>query len=457
MNKEKEQEVKDKIIEIFDNINNKILEDGLDEEIDSITYYNELTLIENKNQNGLGEEDVYLAKIKGPKDKILYEIYKDNMLIAVTDNDGKIQFTEEYIENLKNLEKEEGVPNLSQIAIKNNGKQKFVEPEELKEEDRYYNKSDVALLKQEKGEIEKETEKGKVKTDEEQIENVAQKAGLKKEDIKASTKIDPKEQVTDKNNFEGILGISGRYTEIYAIYSNGVSSFYGINKKGEAEIIPELQQRATTSATREASLMNSTGKDIEKQTVRSIFDTKSPNESIALNVEQSGKLNVYYLLRNPENVNEYLGAPIATDRQTRATGEEKRFIGTDMENRSTKINAIEDADHELNETSRTNKTMIDENPYNDQITIDVNEKIEMPDGRKTTILEQASAFERKGISLGQYVEKLQKSKGKCVPDKILDVNTELEYNRNEEKNNEGKVEHSLPEDRGERIAPGEEI
>lgn len=138
------EEIKQKMAEIYTQIAER---EGKDTAISNITYYKEFTFDSAK----FIENDIFVTKLqttKGKKQIETFEIYnKDGELIATVSGDGKIQFTPEYIELLKQeykkffeiLKLDEGTLELPEklreedISLEHNELEKEVKKEEQKD------------------------------------------------------------------------------------------------------------------------------------------------------------------------------------------------------------------------------------------------------------------------------------------------------------------------------------
>ena len=94
------------IIEKRDNLRKKLEKNDKDANIRNITYYKEFELINKTFQySGFSEEEVFLVDKQigeGKDKKIIHEIYdRDNILIAKTDKEGKLNIENEYKERIK--------------------------------------------------------------------------------------------------------------------------------------------------------------------------------------------------------------------------------------------------------------------------------------------------------------------------------------------------------------------
>lgn len=111
MDKKKENEVIGNMVKLSNQISENIEQRG--KTIDGMQYYNDFQF----EKVGIGLEGAFVVKLKDDttpekqvkdrkedsiKDDTLYEIYdKDNNLVAMVSEDGKIHFDEQFLEDLK--------------------------------------------------------------------------------------------------------------------------------------------------------------------------------------------------------------------------------------------------------------------------------------------------------------------------------------------------------------------
>ena len=131
----------------------------VDSELDSklwerknMMYYKDF----NFSGSNLGQENVFIVQIESKEEEgvNVYQIYdKDKNLIATVEADGKIRFTEEYIESLKEIDESYmELLELEDIELKL--------PEELKEDDLVFTREELSEYKEREKEIgEKEVQK----------------------------------------------------------------------------------------------------------------------------------------------------------------------------------------------------------------------------------------------------------------------------------------------------------
>ena len=87
------------------NLYSRISQSNLSEkrEIESISYYKDLKF----NKTRLGINNAYVVKSKENEDQLekeIYEIYdNDNMLVSTIDENGRVEFSQEYLEQLEEI------------------------------------------------------------------------------------------------------------------------------------------------------------------------------------------------------------------------------------------------------------------------------------------------------------------------------------------------------------------
>ena len=114
-----------------------------------------------------------------------------------------------------------------------------------------------------------------------------------------------------------------------------------------------------------------------------------------------GIIEVDYLRKSPTE-NKFVGSQVETQTERPTTAEVKQFMN---EARTTKSEFDESIDKtekqiEENESRTTRLENIDDNPNNDR-AIDVTEVVELDDGTKTTIMDEAKSQNKK---LDDYIK-----------------------------------------------------
>lgn len=440
-NNKADEVVRSKALEIYQKVKQQNLKNNKNEFISEI-YYKDLTLIQPNEQDGLAEQDVYLVKSLSGNGKITYQIYSNDMLIADIDENGDMNFSKDYINKVAKID------NRFKTTIEKNTS-KFTQPQELSEEDREFSKEELfATAQEEKINNDKEepmTPKQKSKSeDEKDLEKIAQETGTKKEDLSACTKINPKEYVTDKERFEDVANVQGKYEKIYIISANGHTdknskfAFMGITKEGKAEYIDGLATRGATTTDRNIYSINRDGSTIEEKQTTEMFTTVDSNKMFSVTKGQYGILELDYIRRSSEE-NKFISAPVATEIQRPTTMEVKKFMEDTRTSKRDIDESVKEAEEQTkeDETNTTNLSRVDNNPNNDS-GYDIDEEITMHDGTITTLRKEA---EKQNISPEEYVNRIENAQGKCTAEKIEVVNTE-------------NIEEQ--EERGERLTPDEE-
>ena len=299
---EKQEKIENRVIELYDEIQKRIADNDSKEKIEKITYYKELQVvpIENeKNKENIGGVDLsdsYVVRIINEKERVLCEIYNNNMLIATMDEEGTITFSEEYKQTFENIEN--GQLLVDEMEKLESQKVELKEPEEEKENDQSneekvnkieYTPEKIEEMKANRAKAEeKEQEIEDAPNEEEEQEIIAKKMGMDKSSILSCEKIPPQSFVTRSETFEEVAGIKGKYKEIYVVAVNHKASenkkfeFVGINENGEAEEIPELPTRGSTTTDKSVYAMNKDGSVVQEKQVTQLFNTGDPYKNLSI-------------------------------------------------------------------------------------------------------------------------------------------------------------------------------
>lgn len=429
--KEKKDQINERMQDIY-----KLY--GENENVNSMTYYQDLTLIEAQESMGLAEQDVYVTEWTDNQQRLHRDIYTyvwnretnapERMLIATTNENGVIQFTDKYLAVLEEIDQtmQKQEDGFAQIARTHSGRSALMLPDELETEDIHKTKAEL----EEEKELELDQEEPKEIAQEEpqqskEEEDLTQIAELTGEDIgsiSACSQIDPNKRVTEYDTLGQLTGIGDKYAKIYVIYANsdtkqnGRFAFVGIDRSGKASYVDELQTRGTTTTDKNIFAMNRDGSVIEKKQVTEMFTTRDQNKMISVTIGQYGILDVDYIRRDPVD-NQFISSPIETQHH-RPTSSEVRKIMDDRNTNRERLDTMTDqVAHQTEEygSNRTNITQIDNNPNTTKYDID--DTIDMSEHGKedTTIRKEA---ERLNMSPAEYVTKLQTIEGDCTADKI---------------------------------------
>jgi len=395
-------------------------------DVSNITFYNTFDF-ENV---GLSEKNIFVVKFEKEikNEKItLYEIYNiEGELIATVDSTGKIHFAPEYIELLKNIDKD-------YLELLNYEDVDFVLPEELQKEDILIEKEELEDKKT------KETiEKLKEITDEEEINSYSEADAnqqvfeklTNKQELDANVRVSQNETLAD---MVPAIKENG-YEKIGIVYSDKIKgesgrfSFVGITKDGKIELIEGLENIDGTQTGQTVTSINSyDGSLVEQKQVagmvringRSIINGEE--EFLSVTVGQYGILEVDYVRANlsKDKDERYFSTPIETKNLKPTTREVRdmadKTINPDISKEKQR------ADAEIQRDGETQIENIDDRASNDIIGID--DVLVLEDGTKTSIRRQA---QKAKVSPEEFLGKYETYSGK-TPDEILNkVHDEIE-------------------------------
>lgn len=271
MPEKKEQDILQKMMEIGD-----LIEQGKPSEqiqVGTIHYYKDFVF----QGSSLAETDIFVAKVENTADNTnTYEIYsgKTNTLIATVDEQGKLHFIPEYIENLRKID-ERLVQMLSLEDLD------FSMPEELGKDDKVLTREERTYL------ASKKIQTAKDKRVEKKGEN--EKNTLEQEDEGKTPEEEQKEQIAKMKKVPShhIL-IVRKDSNLYKDHPNLEPNLYfyrdnqGVVK---AEYIdsngqPQLSQyfeNSTTSLSQETVSIGSDGNSVTKEVPHQVMKTKGLN------------------------------------------------------------------------------------------------------------------------------------------------------------------------------------
>lgn len=333
MRQEKRNEILDHMIEISKIIDAKLNTKSQKQE--NITYYDDLQLGDGR----LGIENIYIVKITTQKQKeiednsknkaqstesdktkktAIYEIYdKDNMLIATVSEDGKLHFTPEYLEELKEI-------NLDYFERLNLDDLDFTLPEKLQENDIAMTKEDLkeyeekSLDKNKEGkskeyeeeikdEGEKEEEQGQ-ELEEEKKKQTAEALGIDVSEIKSICTINPREKITDKYNLIDIMPEAEKYDEISIVCSSPNDKGYGrftmlgvsrdgTTKKEACTPLTSIEPVEGTSTRKDVISVNEDGTEVTEKQVQGLFriNSRGRTDGISVSIGNYGMMDIDYV------------------------------------------------------------------------------------------------------------------------------------------------------------------
>lgn len=316
MDNQKREEIYSCILELSKRVDERL--DARTQSRGNITYYQDFTF----GKSGLAEKNVYIVEItnqnereavdnlEGTEQYATYEIYdKNNQLIATVDQEGKIHFSEEYLEQIRNIN-EEYFDTLELDDIE------FEMPEELKENDLTVTKEELSDYKEKgrekengiepKEEKEEDEDKGKQpeqEDEEEKKEKTAEVLGIKKEDIKSISTIDPRQKITDEYSLVDMMPEAAGYKEISITCtnptekSNGTFTVIGIKDDGTREIMHSIEPVEGTTGNKNVISMNENGSQVAEKQVKGLLriNARSRNDGIAISIGDYGMMDIDYV------------------------------------------------------------------------------------------------------------------------------------------------------------------
>lgn len=456
--KEKEiEQVKEKISNLYDNLSFNLNEN---EKVADIKYYRELDIVPQEGSKMGLSENIYLVKREIVKEKEetkeIYELYlEDGQKVAEISENGEIIFDEAYIQLLKERFKElyykigieERKINVKELFEKSEEKETL----EMLEEEIIENKKEQEEKEESKEQLEDEENKEEELEDEntEELKEVAKATGMQEKDVRACTKINPAEKITDTESFYDIVPSTKKYEKIFVVASskdtkgNSKFHFVGVTKDGEAEQIEELEQTEGVNTSKEVISINRDGSEVKEKQVSALFKVGNYNKGFSVSIGDYGVIEAEYIRRTPEN--KYIGSNINTTTQKPTIKEVKEFM-SDTRNPYMQNN-VDKAEEQIEEmeSEKTNIRNIDDNENND-VVVDVDEEIKLDNGNITTIRKEA---EKLGIELEEYVRRCEEVQADTIEEKIEQVNDEIEEERRQETQNE------IDEDDGQRTPWGD--
>ncbi len=423
MENKEAKELKQIVLDINNNVKANLEEA---EELENIVYYKDFEF----EQAGILEKDLFVVKINNKEDNTSeYQIFdKEQNLVAIADNKGRLQFTPEYIENLRNID-ENYFLTLNLDDIEN-----FEIPEKLEREDRYFSKDELEDL-----EAEKRVEDVKEFMGDDEIKSYTE-ADTNKEivfdKITNKQELDPYEKVTGTENLADMIPeIKEKgYVKIGVVYSNaskgqsGMFSFVGITADGQIGTIDSLENlEGTTTGQTITSINSRDGSVVQEEQVQGMLQIEGRNsmngteEYLSVKIGQYGIIEVDYVRAelSMDEEKRYISAPIETRSQMPTSKEVKDFMdrsrNIDMEDE------LKKAEPEIERDGETRIENIDETASNDKFGPD--DIIVLEDGNETTLRKEA---EKAKVSVEEFMKKYEERSGKTPDEKLEEIHEEIE-------------------------------
>ena len=433
--------VTNNMLRIYTEVSKAIKERG--QEVDNIGYYKDFEI----KGSGLAITDAYIVKLKDSKraiessaendkardeaeqrQKIMYEIYdEDSNLVATVNELGEIQFDEEFLENLREINEEY----FNSLTL---DEAEFELPEELE-------KDDVVLTREELEE----------KQSEKRLEEVSKEIGT--DEIESYSEIDTDqtptfEKLTNKQELDANVRVTQTETladlipeikekgikkigVVYSDHSKGQSgrfSFIGIDKDGNLQTIDSLENiDGTTTGQKVTSINSVDGSIVEQEQVAGMVrlgdrgTTNGEEEYLSVRQGNYGIIEVDYVradLSKPED-ERYISAPIETKNLYPTTREVRDFM--DRSQNPEVSDELKRAKAEIDKDGETQTRNIDDTASNDQLTPD--DVIVLEDGTETTLRKEA---ERDKVSPEEFTRRYNEMGGKTPDEKIDNLHEEIE-------------------------------
>ena len=426
--------VTNNMLRIYTEVSKEIKARG--QEVDNIGYYKDFEI----KGSGLAINDAYIVKLKDvnkakennykddkikdeseQRQKIMYEIYdEDSNLVATVNELGEIQFDEEFLENLREINEEY----FNSLTL---DEAEFELPEELE-------KDDVVLNKQELEE----------KQSEKRLEEVSKKLGTNEIESYSEINTDqiPEfEKITNKQELDANVRVTQTETladlipeirekgieKIGVVYSdhskgqNGRFSFVGIDKDGKIQTIDSLENiDGTTTGQKVTSINSVDGSSVEQEQVAGMVrlgnrgTTNGEEEYLSVRQGDYGIIEVDYVradLSKPED-ERYISAPIETKNIYPTTREVRDFM--DRSKNPEIGDELKRANPEIKRDGETEARNIDDTASNDMVTPD--DIIVLEDGTETTLRQEAT---KDKVSPEEFTRRYNEMGGK-TPDKKID-------------------------------------
>lgn len=303
-----DQSEKRRVIDNMIKLSN-ILEENLEKNEESITYYKNFEI---KGSN-LEVKNVYIVEIESEKqpktankleENTIYEIYdKNNEKIADVDDKGKIHFSPEFIEKLRQIDENY----LEQLNLENLD---FELPEKLDSQDVKLSKEELSKERMQKErteeKINKDNEKKEEKdgrdlekeTEEEKKQKTAEALNIDKEEIKSITTIDPNQKVTDKYTLRDIIPeIASSKMLTVAYTKEGNFTILSVNEDGTREKIESLDSIEGVSTNKNVISINEDGSRVEEKQVKGLMRVNARNreDGLAISIGDYGMMNIDYV------------------------------------------------------------------------------------------------------------------------------------------------------------------
>ena len=333
MNQTKRSEILSTMVQIGEQVDAHL--DTKSQKRGNITYYSDFEF----KRSGLGANNVYIVETPIKKEqkngdkaenRIIYELYdKDRILIATVTEDGKLHFTPEYLEELRQI-------NPRYFEKLNLDELEFELPKELQEGDITMTKEELkekSLDRDKKENSEKSQEQEKEKkyeeekeedSEEEKKRQTAEALGIDVSEIKSICTINPREKITDKYNLIDIMPEAEEYDEISIVCSSpndksqGRFTMLGVSSDKETKgristPLTSIEPVEGTSTAKNVISVNEDGTEVIEKQVQGLFriNSRGRNDGISVSIGNYGMMDVDYV-SNVMDKNTRRATPIRT-------------------------------------------------------------------------------------------------------------------------------------------------
>ncbi|MGN1327867.1 MAG: hypothetical protein ACI4VQ_07335 [Clostridia bacterium] len=445
-----EEQIENNIMQIYKNLypqENNVLD---------ITYFPNIKF----NPDGIlmecEEQSVYIVKNQEPildsnnkKTEISFDLYiKDGNVKMATIRDGKIYFTPEYMEYIKQLSS-----SIYKVIEKQNESE--FEIDNQREENLEGQPRLTTLSKEELEQKAQQSENDNSRQqtpaqaiderEESQMDAIARKSGLTLGEIKACSSLNPAEKITDEKSFEDITKTRGRYTKVFMVASNSQTrgnsrfAFWGVTPEGEVEQVQGLEERNGTNTGKEIYAINADGSCVREKQTTALFTLEGMEEGFSITIGQYGILEAEYL-RKSSTENKYIGSSINTTHQRPTRRQVQEFMNDKRTNQQELNESIEKTEEQLDEVATTKLQNIDDNPNNDK-AIDSEQEIKMHNGEITTLEKEAWKYD---MSIQEYIKLYEQIEGDCLSEKVENIRNKKAIEREPQRPEE--IEILTPEE-----------
>lgn len=323
--------------------------------------YNGKIILEPKEEEKEPEEKFLYVVLKQKDEKQEYEIYADNMLIAKENEDGIIEVTEEFKQKYKNIN------SIYKVLSTD-------EKESLNELEKEISKDEKEKTPKKQEEKSSKKQEDELSEEEEKREKVAQKQGVRPEDIRGYRQIDPNQKITDKESLKDIFPEAKDFSEIIVTCVGDTFTFMGIDKDGNMQEFNRLKPTQGINTGKTVMSINKDGSKVEEKQVKAlVLDGKNLTQGLSVKIGQYGIIEADYIRRS-KTENKYMSIPLQTDRD--GTQKVEYDVRKTM-NRAKNTDITDEYDRakqelEAHPDEKITTKDIDENPNNDsQIHDDV--------------------------------------------------------------------------------------